>query len=172
MTMAHKKTLPAEADAAAHSTFWHWLWRWVQPAYLTMRALGCPTTVGVTALVECAGKIVLVRHSYLPGWHLPGGGVDRGETPAAAILREMREEIGLTHSAPPQLVGVLTRCSGPTTNHVLLYRLADAEFHFHPNLEIRECQLIDPAMPPEGTSAATRRRLTEYLTQMSPAARW
>ncbi|MGB8602683.1 MAG: NUDIX domain-containing protein [Rhizomicrobium sp.] len=157
---------------APKSNLWHWLWRRVQPFYLTSRAISSPTTVGVTALVECEGKIVLVRHSYLPGWHLPGGGVDRGEPPATAVLREMREEIGLTKSAPPQLVGVLTRRYGLTTNHVLLYRLAGAEFTFKPNLEIRGCQLADPAAPPDGTSAATRRRLAEYLTQMSPAAHW
>lgn len=157
---------------APKSNLWHWLWRRVQPLYLTCRAISCPTTVGVSALVECGGKIVLVRHSYLPGWHLPGGGVDRGEPPAAAVLREMHEEIGLTHSAPPRLVGVLTQRSGLTTNHVLLYRLAEAEFTFKPSLEIRGCQLADPAAPPTGTGAATRRRLTEYLTQMSPPAHW
>src|SRR5262249_6495801 len=42
---------------------------------------------------------LLVRTSYLAGWHFPGGGIRRGETPEAAARRELDEEIGLTVSA-------------------------------------------------------------------------
>lgn len=148
------------------------LWRFIQPGYLTCRALINPTTLGVSGLVECDGKIILVRHSYSPGWQLPGGGVDRGEHPEHAILREMREEIGLKTCAPPALFGVYTRRTGFVTNHILLYRLADAHIEFRLNFEIRDCHPTDPATPPGGTSAATARRLAEYLELKPQSHRW
>ena len=42
--------------------------------------------------------LLLVRSSYRRGWHLPGGGVRRGETPEAAARGELAEEIGLRAS--------------------------------------------------------------------------
>ena len=43
-----------------------------------------------------AGRLLVVRPTYLgPGWMLPGGRVERGETPHAAAVRETLEETGL-----------------------------------------------------------------------------
>jgi 8-oxo-dGTP pyrophosphatase MutT (NUDIX family) len=131
-----------------------------------------PTDVGVLAMVEQAGKVLLVRHSYKTGWMLPGGAVGRGEPPAEAVLRELREEIGLTHSAPPQLVGVFTRRRLFATNLILLYRVREAVFVFQPGWEIRSITLADPAAPPEGTSRGTKRRLLELIGEASPAPYW
>src|SRR5687768_2786550 len=60
---------------------------------------------GVHAVpVTGQGKVVLVRLTYAPGWRVPGGGRKRGEAPEAAILRELREEIGLlSHGAIERL---------------------------------------------------------------------
>lgn len=42
-----------------------------------------------------AGRVLLVRHSYGPPvWALPGGAMNRREEPAAAAVREFREELG------------------------------------------------------------------------------
>src|SRR5881398_1928785 len=53
-------------------------------------------TVGAVAVLRRSdGRIALVdqRHSY--GWALPGGLAARREAPAAALVRELREEVGL-----------------------------------------------------------------------------
>src|SRR5512142_321512 len=131
-----------------------------------------PVDLGAVALVEQAGKIVLVRHSYKSGWMLPGGAVGRGEPPADAIIRELQEEIGLTHSAPPQLVGVFTRRRGFVTNSVLLYRVREAVFVFKPSFEIRAIRLAEPASPPDDTSPAVRRRLLELIGEASQSPYW
>lgn len=54
-------------------------------------------TEGAHVLVtDDAGRILVVRTTYLgPGWMLPGGRVERGETPHAAAAREVHEETGM-----------------------------------------------------------------------------
>lgn len=131
-----------------------------------------PVDLGVAAVVERDDKIVLVRHSYKSGLMFPGGAVDRNEHPTDAILREMREEIGLTASAPPELVGVFAGRRGWVANVVLLYRIRDAQFTFAPSWEIRELALADPQAPPQDASTATRRRLAEIFDGAPVSHRW
>jgi ADP-ribose pyrophosphatase YjhB (NUDIX family) len=54
-------------------------------------------TEGAHVLVrDDQGRILVVRTTYLgPGWMLPGGRVERSETPHAAAARETREETGI-----------------------------------------------------------------------------
>lgn len=131
-----------------------------------------PVAFGALAIVEQGGKVVLVRHSYARGWRFPGGGVGRGEPPAEALLRELKEEIGLTLSAAPELFGIYTRRIFPITNVIALYRVREAAFAFKPNMEIREVLLADPAAPPPDTSAAVRRRLAELTGRTPPSPYW
>jgi len=131
-----------------------------------------PADVGVSAIVEQAGRVLLVRHSYMPGWLFPGGSVKRGEPPAAAIIRELKEEIGLTQSAPPQLQGVYVRRRGWVTSLLLVYRVREAVFVFRPGWEVREIRLIDPADPPPGVSRGVCRRLKELIGEAPIAPLW
>ena len=57
-----------------------------------------PRHEGVVVAVYVGPALLLVRSSYRRGWHLPGGGVRRGEMPETAARRELAEEIGLRAS--------------------------------------------------------------------------
>jgi len=131
-------------------------------AKITAQAMLAPVAYAACALVERDGKILLARHSYVSGWLLPGGGIGRGEAAEHAVIREMKEEIGLHRCAPPEFFGIYTRKAGWATNVIVLYRLRDTEFTFAPNAEIREIQFVDPANPPEGTPRSVVARLKEY----------
>ena len=59
------------------------------------RLLGA-ATVGVRILVvNSEQEILLVEHTYIDGWHFPGGGVNHMESTEAAAIRELQEETGV-----------------------------------------------------------------------------
>ena len=70
--------------------------------------LARPRHDGAVVAVYVGAALLLVRSSYRAGWHLPGGGVRRGEMPEAAARRELAEEIGL---AAPALLPAGVACS-------------------------------------------------------------
>lgn len=141
-------------------------------AFMTVRALWAPAALGVNAMVfDQRGHVLLVRHSYNPGWRLPGGGVDRGEPPKLAVMRELAEEVGLSGGAC-EFHGLYVRSAGWVTQVVALYRIRDATVNFTPNLEIREICFADPNAPPNGCTPATRRRLEEIRLGREPSPYW
>ncbi len=117
--------------------------------------------LGVNALVlDGGGRVLLVRHGYQSGWHLPGGGIDRGELPQDAVRRELAEEVGLEGGSIFRL-GEYSRRILWMQNIVTLFRVEGAVIAFRPSLEIREICWAAPASPPPGLTPATARRLAE-----------
>jgi 8-oxo-dGTP pyrophosphatase MutT (NUDIX family) len=140
---------------------------------LGTKALMSPVAFGVNAIVDDEdGRVILVRQTYMQGLHLPGGGVSAGEPPAQAILRELKEEIGLVSSAAPEFMGLYTRQFGFVTNVVALYRVRDAKIDFKPNWEIREIARVDPKAPPDEVRPGTRRRLAELVGRAAVSPYW
>jgi len=83
-------------------------------------------TLGVRAVViDPQGRIFLVKHSYVSGWHLPGGGVEAGETIAEALARELREEGNIELCAPPRLHGMYFNDRDSRRDHVALFVVRD-----------------------------------------------
>src|SRR3979409_1481186 len=79
-------------------------------------------TLGVRAVVlDRDNRIFLVKHSYVSGWHLPGGGVEVGETFAEALRREMAEEGRIELTGDPLLHGVLLNSHVSARDHVAVY---------------------------------------------------
>jgi 8-oxo-dGTP pyrophosphatase MutT (NUDIX family) len=143
------------------------------PFLLAFKALASPVAFGVSAIIDDKeGRILLVRQRYSPGWHFPGGGVDRGEPPADAAIRECREEVGLRSSGVPVLFGLYTRAVGITTNVVALYRVPNATIDFRPNVEIIEIRWADPAAPPQDATPGTLRRFAEIMGNSPPSPYW
>ncbi len=70
------------------------------------------TTAGAVILDE-QERVLLVKHSYGPlNWEIPGGAAELDETPAETVLREVREETGLTVT-PEHLTGIYYERKGP-----------------------------------------------------------
>lgn len=96
------------------------------------------------------GKVVLIRLTYAPGWRVPGGGRKRGEAPEAAMLRELREEIGLvSHGAIEGLEGV--RPGDPSAFFVV----RGVVYRPRRSLEVEEVREFDPAQLPDDTTPWT-----------------
>jgi ADP-ribose pyrophosphatase YjhB (NUDIX family) len=132
-------------------------------------------TLGVQALVlDEAGRVLLVRHGYQPGWHFPGGGVERGETLAVALARELMEETGIALSGPAQLFGVYANFASFPGDHVVLFVAREWRQDHVPlaNAEIREQRFFATDALPEETAAGTRRRISEVLEDAPRRETW
>ncbi|ASP34070.1 NUDIX domain-containing protein [Labrenzia sp. VG12] len=134
-------------------------------------------TLEVRVIVEDeTGGVLLVRHSYLDGWYLPGGGVEREETLAEAARREVFEETGVTATEDPQLLNIYLHTGGTRRDHVGLFHLANwqqAETFLAPNTEIVEARFFSQEELPPGLSKATARRLKEFRAgTLLDSSRW
>lgn len=131
-------------------------------------------TMGVrAACFDDEGRIFLVRHTYVPGWYLPGGGIERDETAEAALEKELREEGNLVLLEPATLFRVYLNQTTSRRDHVLLYRARVRQNGPRPpDREIAECGFFALHDLPEGTTRATRERLAELAGQSPPSAYW
>jgi len=133
-------------------------------------------TLGVRgAVFDEQGRVFLVKHSYTPGWYLPGGGVDPGETMAAALGRELREEGNIELTGGADLFGIYLQTAVSPRDHVALYVCRDWRQPVPPkvpNMEIVACGFHAPDALPEGTTPATRRRLAEIASGAPASGEW
>jgi ADP-ribose pyrophosphatase YjhB (NUDIX family) len=132
-------------------------------------------TLGVRAVVLDGGqRVFLVKHSYIEGWHLPGGGVEVGETFSDALRRELAEEGRIELLGEPVLHGIFLNSHVSRRDHVAVYLIR----HFRqdrlpePNREIVACGFFEPGALPAETTAGTRLRISEALEGRDPIATW
>ena len=137
-----------------------------------------PRTLGVRAIVvDEQDRIALVRHTYADAWYLPGGGVKKGESFEAALLRELEEEIAITDARIDHILGVYHNRGEAKDDHIVIFvvrvaadaaaALAKADLG-----EIDEVGWFSPDRLPAGTSAATGRRIAEYKAGALGSGTW
>lgn len=132
-------------------------------------------TLGVRAVVlDSENRVFLVRHSYVSGWYLPGGGVDFGETMEEALRRELKEEGDIDLTGDAVLHGVFLNSHVSRRDHVAVYvvRQFSQESLPPPNREIAECGFFAVAALPEGTTPGTRLRIAEVMDGKPLIATW
>ena len=132
-------------------------------------------TLGVrVAILDGEERVFLIRHTYAPGWHLPGGGVEPGETMLDAATREGREEAQIELLSPPALHGIFFNRKVTPRDHILVYVARDFRVIApkRPDREIAEAGFFPLAKLPEGTTPGTRRRLVEIVEDQAPAQDW
>jgi len=123
-------------------------------------------TLGVRAVVlDSANRVFLVKHSYVSGWHLPGGGVETGETFQESLRRELIEEGRIEMTGEPRLHGLFFNRRVSPRDHVAVYVVRDYRQDRlpEPNREIVASGFFAATDLPEGTTRGTRARIAEVL---------
>ncbi|MFK7902094.1 MAG: NUDIX domain-containing protein [Nitratireductor sp.] len=134
-----------------------------------------PMTLGVRIIVlNDAKAVLLVKHGYVKGWHLPGGGVEVGQSGVDTVEAELFEETGLVCKSPPNLLGVFANKKASKRDHVLLYKVDDWQEAraFKPNREIKEIGFFKLDALPSGTTQATKARLEEVFKAKTQSEIW
>jgi 8-oxo-dGTP pyrophosphatase MutT (NUDIX family) len=132
-------------------------------------------TLGAFALVlDGQGRVFLVKHSYIRGWHLPGGGVENGETLRKALARELMEEGNIRLTAEPALHAIYFNARISRRDHVALFVVRDfaQDAPPVPGREIIAHGFFAPHELPADTGRAARARISEVLEGVKASEVW
>ena len=135
--------------------------RWVFWLFQGYLFLARPLTLGVRVMMIRDGQVLLVRQTYVPGWFMPGGGVQKGETLDAAARREVTEEVGGVLNNLT-LVGTYTNFKEWKSDHNILFLSTDFTASSQGDHEIAEIRFFPLDALPDGLWPGHRQRLEEY----------
>ena len=144
----------------------------LRPAYLLSRLhrqLLHSVTMGVRILLVQEGQVLLVRHTYNPGWQFPGGSLKHGENTAQGAVREAFEETGVRVLGEPRLLGVFTNSGEGHSDHIITFVAENfVQERATDRWEIAEVRSFPLDELPAGLSAGYRRRIDDYLAGGGP----
>ena len=132
-------------------------------------------TLGAQGVViDAENRVLLVRHSYRPGWWFPGGGVEWGETLETALARELDEEVGVIMTGAPELHGVFANFTNFPGDHIAVFvvRQWQRKENYRVPREIAESATFAADEPPAFTDAGTRKRLAEIFDRAPLSSSW
>lgn len=132
-------------------------------------------TLGAQGVVlDNENRVLLIRHTYRPGWHFPGGGVEKHETVEDALRRELHEEAGIELTGPPELFGLFANHRLFPNDHIALFvvRAWHQPAIPKPNAEIAEQRMFPWNALPETISPPTRERIHEIIENRPPSLHW
>lgn len=134
-----------------------------------------PMTLGVRALATDADRrVLLVKHTYVAGWHLPGGGVESGETVLQALEKELREEANVELRGAPVLHSVHFNRHVTRRDHVVLFHCENVR-QVAPKLRDREiisAEFFALDALPDGVTPSTAARIREFKDGIAPDPHW
>ncbi len=143
-------------------------------AFLFLAGLWRRMTLGTRGMLVDGDKVLLIRHGYVPGWQLPGGAIEPGETALDGVRREVEEETGYAIAGDGELFGFYHNADVSRRDHVALYvfRSFERVREFRPNREIEAVGWFDIRALPDETTHGTRRRVDEVFDGASRRAVW
>lgn len=129
-----------------------------------------PLTLGARVILLRGDEVLLIRHTYRQGWFFPGGGVEKGETLAAAARREAGEE---ARAAVRELtlLGVYASVDSTKSDYVAVFVSREFDLMaFEPGNEIAAREWFPINALPEGMSTGSARRVREAAAGGPPHA--
>ncbi|TAL65025.1 MAG: NUDIX domain-containing protein [Legionella sp.] len=131
-------------------------------------------TLGARAIVlNAEQQVLLVKHTYQPHWYLPGGGVNKGESVRAAVIRELQEEVGIIVSdTDVDLFGIYHSRLQGVNDYPIIYVVKNYSNSPAYSREIEQQGWFAYDALPEMISPGTKRRLDEYFNKTPIAEKW
>lgn len=159
-----------------HSQFKRNITLWIIKTVLQRywRFMRGATLGGQAVVLNSKNEILLIRHTYQPGWHFPGGGVEFCETCEDAMKREVFEETGVIVTGDTKLHGIFANFRIFPGDHIALYIVKNWEQPTIPEStrEIAEQGFFSYKNLPDGVAPGTRKRLSEIFENTPISKNW
>lgn len=160
--------------AEKRNFFVHVYYRTLTRGMRTLQWLLGASTVGVrTLVVNKKGQVLLLKHTYMEGWHFPGGGVFPGEPSRIAAIRELREESSILALGQVKLFGVYYHQVMKVNDYIALYIIKEfSEMPISLGGEIAAVEWFALDNLPKDITKSTRTRIAEYFFNQPVSDHW